>query len=298
LYGLQVESACFLPESVPVEGVRVDVEITVADIAKNFKSQVGADGIVHLNKNTILVKVTDLAFFLVQNGKLIVIDNIGENGEKEEALIRLYLLGPIFNLLLSQRAVLLLHSCCIGYKNNRCFVVAGDSGAGKSTLAGTSIKRDPFYLLSDDVSLIAFNSKDEPFVQPSLPRIKLLPDALKRLQFSAIGLEKLPVESNKYSFLAHSDYERNPAILDVVFVLQGTDVVSLGLERLKGKKKVSNILKHLFWINNRYKIGHRDIDFIQATKVAHQCETFLVCYNKQIHSPELIVEHLTSALPN
>ena len=298
MYGLLVKSAYHFPESVSVDSMKFDVEISLGTIPESTKSKVDESGIVHLDEQRCLIKINGVAFFLVQNGDRIVVDELGGKDTETKASVRLYLLGPILNLLLNQRSTLLFHSCCIGYRG-KCFIVAAECGTGKSTLAATFIKRDGLCLLSDDVSLVFFSSEGKPFVQPSLPRIKLLPDALECLKISSGGLERLPVENDKYSFLTHSEYHCMPMELKNIFILEDAAADdSMKIRLLNGKVKLSKILKHSYWNDDRFSIGHRDVDFIQAAKVARQCKTFLVSFSKQKHSPDYIVEHIINLLSN
>jgi len=177
LYGLLVKSVYSFPESLPSEKGRYDVEILSGHIPEELKNQVGSSGILHSAKNTSVVRIEDVAYYYVEEGKRITVDEIGENPNDIEAVIRLDLLGIVFNLLLSQRSSLLIHGCCLGL-GGKCFIVAGETGAGKSTLAATFLKNPDFSLLAEDTCLISFSPQNFPVVQPTLPRIKLLPDAL------------------------------------------------------------------------------------------------------------------------
>ncbi len=177
-YGLIIRSEIRLPEFVQVPEQNMDVIIRIGKIDSSLKG----------NDKDIKYKVLGNDFFwswkgvgdyLICNGREILIepDLDGDNFSN----IRQPLYGSAMAAVLKQRGFLILHANAIEVKG-KVVVIAGDKGYGKSTLTA-ALQANGHRVVSDDITAISIK-KNNVYIMPGLPNVKLWPDAVK-----AIGLD-------------------------------------------------------------------------------------------------------------
>jgi hypothetical protein len=89
-----------------------------------------------------------------------------------------YLLGPILGFVRRLRGATCLHGSAVAL-DGRAVILVGASGAGKSTTAAALARRG-WAMLTDDVAPL-IEQGGSFLVQPGLPRLLLLPEALRSL---------------------------------------------------------------------------------------------------------------------
>ena len=130
----------------------------------------------------------DLARFLIEDGRRIMVDIVGD---VEEDVIAARVLGEIFATLLRQRGLLVLHACAVE-KEGEAIAFVGESGWGKSTLAEAFCQRG-YSLVTDDVLALSFEGS-QPTLVSSYPEIRLRTDSAEFLVPDGSGLS--PIERN------------------------------------------------------------------------------------------------------
>jgi hypothetical protein len=174
-YGLSIHSELALPELLGEEKAS-DVTIRVRKLESLGRTATG-DG------NSFLGAAANVGVFAARNGREIIIDPVPG---VDEALLRTFLLGPIFAVLLRQRGLLVLHASATVW-NGAALAFMGGSGLGKSTLALSFYARG-CAIITDDLMAVRVGPAP-PEVPPGYPRVKLLPDAAAALGYA---FEKLP----------------------------------------------------------------------------------------------------------
>jgi len=224
-YGLGICSSFDLPELVKLEETRpVDVIVQKGPVDFSRRPQ-GAEGSdwIWATRDEACLFIKGTGGFHVQGGKVMTVDLASG---AEEALMRLYLLGPGLYLLLHQRGYLLLHASCIELPGGAVAFVA-NKGTGKSTLAAAFVRRG-MPIVADDLIAVEISGSNNgngiPIVHPGFPQMKLLPDALE-------GLGENPQALPKINSLADKRARRAEKFADRALPLRRVYVLSEGGQR-------------------------------------------------------------------
>jgi hypothetical protein len=181
-----------------------DVTIIEGDVPTELADAVRVGDVLEKNAQHALLRINDVADFLISCGNRIVIAR--RSGCVPDTL-ETYLFGSVFGILLQQREVFSLH---VGAVETREGLVAfcGPSGAGKSTIVTELNRVTGCPIFCDDVASVSMVD-GVPFLNPGASRIKLCRDALQRFGISKDGLAKDHTGRDKYKL--HLDGERSSA---------------------------------------------------------------------------------------
>lgn len=214
-FGLSIYSELALPELPSIEITNREVDVTVSlDKFLRFGMDTKPYEFVAEDR-MVTVNMPEAGVFRVRDGnKIIVAPYIGA----QEDLIRLYVLGTCFGILLMQRGIYPLHGSALAI-NGKAYAIVGQSGAGKSTLAAVMMEKG-YKLLSDDVIAVAFDPlTDQPIVIPSYPQQKLWQSSLKALGRSEESLRSIYGRETKYCIPLSESYHVSPLPLAAIFEL-------------------------------------------------------------------------------
>jgi hypothetical protein len=179
MYGLIVQSdfALSLANAEPASFLaltdsRADVQVSVGSCDQILK-----ESTIH---QYFQGSIDGLGQFLILNGDRII-------AEPEKNVSREHLcpaiLGSAMAILLQQRGLLVLHASCVAI-DEQAIAFLGVSGAGKSTMASAFHYMHGYPLITDDLLAIDLRN-GHPVVLPSLPLVKLFPDAAIALGHSS-----------------------------------------------------------------------------------------------------------------
>jgi hypothetical protein len=147
----------------------------------------------HLQDRSSYVRWRGLGEFLVSDrGRQILWDRAPEAPMES---FQVYLLGQALSFALVKGGFEPLHGTAIVHQG-QAIVLLGDSGFGKSTLAA-SFLAEGCPLLTDDLLLLRPSAAGM-LAYPGPPRIKLFPDAARRLLPSAAAGVPMNSETNKH----------------------------------------------------------------------------------------------------
>jgi hypothetical protein len=127
-----------------------------------------------------LLEVPDVARYLVEDGRRIVIEPLPQADEVQVA--RFLYMTPLAALYF-QRGVPAFHAAAVVGPDG-AVLLAGDSGAGKSTLLAALLQRG-WRLLADELSAVDVDARGKPTVLPTSAELVLWPDAKERLKMDA-----------------------------------------------------------------------------------------------------------------
>jgi hypothetical protein len=168
----------------------IDVIISVGSVPEAIGESQQIMAGYYANRSEVLLSIPEVGRFVARDGKSIVVEPAAE---VEAGAIELFLLGSMLGAILHQRGLFPLHCCAFAHRGG-CVVLMGESGAGKSTL-GALLSDRGFLLVSDDVLVVRPRIDGEFCAEPSLPILKLWPDALAA---SALTDHFAPIEYAEY----------------------------------------------------------------------------------------------------
>ena len=128
-YGLAIQSEIPLPEA-PATGAGTQVLIRQGKVEKPA-GEPNAERTYEIDQANFRVYWRGVGTFLIRCGTDVVVEP--ESGA-EEAVLRLYLLGPVLGILLHQRGFLVLHASVVSIAGGAVGFL-GEKGWGKSTTA-------------------------------------------------------------------------------------------------------------------------------------------------------------------
>lgn len=239
IFGLVVSSEIECPEINIVSGAPdVVIRFGYVPLTFDFPSYKGA--CFESTPGKLLLKVMNVARYLVSNGNEIIID---PEPNADEPSIRLFLLGSAMGALLLQRGILPLHGSSIS-ANNEAIVIAGMTGMGKSTLAARLLL-ERFEPLADDIA--AINFKDNiPYVIPGIRHLKLWRDSLLKLNIQTDGLKKVRNELEKFYYLPKLKFRNNAYPLKMIYILNYHNDGEIEIRALSGVEKFRVLRNNIY----------------------------------------------------
>ena len=179
LAGLSVQSEIALPGAIvdarPDGGA--DVTIRFGAVPSSIENATAAGVTWAMDAERFLLRVPDIARFLVTGGRAIEIALEGA-ATIEDATA--FVAGTVLGILLHQRGHVLLHASAVSV-DGEAVLFCGPSGAGKSTLAAALARRGrPF--VTDDFCAIGFDDRGRPIVHPDGRSLKLWAQAIDKLE--------------------------------------------------------------------------------------------------------------------
>ena len=243
VFGLTLASELELPELPPGDGPP-DVTVRRGEVPEEL-AEVKKRGVLYqAGPGRLLLKVRDVARFLVSDGRQIV---VATEPEAEEGSVRIFLYGSALGALLQQRGVLPLHASAIE-ADGRAIVLAGNSGEGKSTLAA-AFHRAGYRVLADDV--VAVHPGDDgnggaPRAYPAYPILKLWPDALARLEIDPGELARERPEIEKTILPTGERFTGEPLPISHVYLLHSSNKDELELHPITGMGKLAALWRFTY----------------------------------------------------
>jgi hypothetical protein len=151
---------------------------------------------------------------LVRDGREIVVDPAPD---VEERVLRLFILGTIFAMLLHQRGeVVVLHASVVAI-SGQAVAFIGAKGAGKSAIAAT-LHAQGHDLVADDILAIDMR-QGCPMALPGFPHLKLWPDSVASLGHVPETLPRLRPELEKRGYRITTGFSPAPVPLKCIYVL-------------------------------------------------------------------------------
>lgn len=179
LCGWHLESAIPLPELTRWNGVggsspeeTIQIELQKLSLSKPELPYFT------IREDGVSLRVNGVGHFRINRGANRV--TVQPEDGVDPLLLRAHLFGSVLAILCYGRGLFPLHGSCV-LLDGHAVVFSGASGAGKSTLA-TAMARRGHPLLCDDICAVDLSNPRRPTLRPAFPRVKLLPDVIKRFQ--------------------------------------------------------------------------------------------------------------------
>ncbi len=261
-YGLHVASEIECPELCPVRPTAAEVIIRFGPVPHYLVNPTGSGVLYQTTPDTFLLKLDQIARYLVRNGNEITIEPVPD---ADADAIRLFLLGSCFGALLFQRGLLPLHGSAIATPKG-AVVFVGASGHGKSTLAG-AFHHQGYQVLSDDVAAVTI--KDGiPHVLPAYPRLMLWADAVERLGITNSKLRPARAQLEKFHYRLEQPPLEHEYPLHAIYLLAPTNSSTITITPLSGFDKIQKLNDNTY--RNQFLTGMKLVEthFRQIAAVA------------------------------
>ena len=178
-YGLGIEAELEIPEFLPVDQLPTTfktVSVRFGSLSAPPLQETPSACRCQINPDEAYLEWPQGGLFLVRQGQEIIIDPAKD---ADEMLVRTFLLGAAFGLLLHQQGQMVLHASAIALDEGAVLFI-GDRGAGKSTTAAL-FQSHGYSLIADDVTVLDMSQPESVMVVPSFPQIKLWPESITSL---------------------------------------------------------------------------------------------------------------------
>lgn len=238
-YGLRLRSELELPELVRGEPGEPDVEIRFGEVPVTEEDGEDPRGVIRATETEVDLYWKTVGGYRILRGREIVIDPAKG---VDEGLLRVFLLGAAFGVLLHQRNHLVLHASAARVGDRAVAFVAWKRWGKSTTAAAMHARGHPF--IADDIVAIDVADPARPQVIPGFPQIKLWPDAVASLGFGPEELPRLHSHLEKRSRLLGDGFVRSRCPLGAIFVLDKGE--RLELEDCGPQEAFSELIRHAY----------------------------------------------------
>lgn len=259
IHDFVLQSQIAFPELVEVPQQNSQIKIEEKRVPYSLGSEVKTifEGELLYEKieNQLLLFIKDVGRVLIEEGKKITFERIGDT---DDSTARLYLLGSCLSFALMMTGSFPLHGSVVT-TNHGTAMFMGESGRGKSTIAAI-FNAHGHHVLSDDVSIVKFDNHHIPVVFPSVRHIKLWQDSIDKLGYNKENLSKVMNNFDKWQVKIGKSSLPNATPLKIIYDLEPQSGSALEITPTFGLDKLNRLLKNMhrpmgieiFGLENRY----------------------------------------------
>lgn len=221
----------------PLYCSQYDIDIRTDKVPSELDKSIFKNNYISYNANHVLMKIPEVATYLISDGKEIIIDII--DGAKDGD-VATFTFGSAMGTLLFQRNMLALHGSAIRTPRG-AIIFAGEKGAGKSTTAAALSQRG-YQFMSDDVCAISFDN-GTPLLYPGLSRAKLTEDSYSKVMGHSCDKPMISPIMKKYA--APFDINEDPSPIYAICIL---DIANdqLNLKKIIGSTRMTEIMRQIY----------------------------------------------------
>lgn len=244
IHHLTLQSQFPFPELIEVKQQESDIVIIESLVPHSLNSELGIIFEGHLTyekfENKLLLLIKDVGRVLIEEGKTITFERADG---VDDGTLRLYILGSCLSFALMMQGIFPLHGSVVNTDHGTAMFM-GESGYGKSTIAAT-FNAKGHQVLSDDVSIVRFDTNNTPLVFPSVRHIKLWDDSIDKLGYDKKNLSKVMSNWNKWQIGTDKKYNPAPFSLSVIYDLDPRKDKHLCISPIYGIEKLNILLKNI-----------------------------------------------------
>ena len=285
-YGLAIRCEIPLSEAPPT-GARTQVVIRLGKVEKPWGAT-GSERAYAIDRDSFRVFWRAVGTFLIRFGSDVVVE---PDPGTDEAMLRLYILGPVLGILLHQRGCLVLHASVVNI-GGAAVGFLGEKGLGKSTTAAALNARG-HGLVADDILAILPATSGIPMVQPGLPAFKLWPDSVAAsFGDDANMLPRLHSKVEKRIRQANVGVGHGPVPLNRLYVLdQGEVLESISMHPCAA---LISLVRHSYLAHQMTSLGGAKRNFVQCSHLANQVAVRRLQRPRDLHALDEIARLIES----
>jgi hypothetical protein len=288
-YEINFASAIELPDIMPQAQVpsRPDVTIRIGKTPSCLVAQKDDSAWFQSSKQQTLIKIEDIANYLISNGNSIIVEPAG-NADPD--MVRLFLLGSATGALLYQRGLLPLHGSAVETPGGAMAFI-GPQGIGKSTLVA-HFKQRGYRILSDDICVIAPGTQGILEVLPAFPKLRLCSDALERLGRSTDNLRRARFDGDKFVVPVAGRHCPHPVILGAIHLLSAGTDADIMTRTFHGFGRADCLLSNLYRAEYLQGLESEIRIYNLAMSIASHARLVEVVHNRDPDRIEELVDRL------
>ncbi len=261
-FGLTLESEVPLPELIESTGEPA-VSIRFGEVPAKLADPLDEGGFFQARPGAFLLNIPDIARYLVNDGREIVID---PETSRDSVDIRVFLLGSAFGALLQQRQLLTLHASSVQTPDG-AVLFSGPSGMGKSTILAGLMQRG-YPMLADDVTAVDCSTTEPPVAYPAFPRTRLWENSLTHLDYSQGSRLRVRDQLDKYTVPA-TTFCGSPQPVRAICCLGMHNGHGVMVEQIADMNRFTEIMGCTYRRRFVKALGLRDKHFAQVMSLAN-----------------------------
>ena len=281
VYGLNIESKIEVPEFEVIDSNSdIDVKLYFGVVNEKIINLITQGHRAKYEKQDMWFYIEDVAIFHIYNGDTVVIEPMGDKNNK---MIKLYIMGSVMGMILLQRNMVAIHGGGIVIDGKGC-IFTGQKGAGKSTIT-TALRKKGYKFIADDVCSI--NIGETNTINYGFGYQKLCEDAMEKLGYSLDEYEPFrgDLNVNKYIVPAFDEFTKEELPLEAVFELVVGDVDEVVIEEVLGANKVNKLIENVFRIEMlRYSGGIEPVYFKKCLDIVKSTKIYKITRPKDVFS--------------
>ena len=283
VYGVNIESKIEVPEFEVIDSNSdIDVKLSFGVVNEEIIDLITQGHRAKYEKQDMWFYIEDVAIFHIYNGDTVTIEPMGDKNNK---MIKLYIMGSVMGMILLQRNMVAIHGGGIVIDGKGC-IFTGQKGAGKSTIT-TALRNKGYKFIADDVCSI--NIGETNTIHHGFGYQKLCEDAMEKLGYNLNEFEPFrgDLNVNKYIVPAFDEFTKEEVPLEAVFELAVGDVDEVKIEEILGANKMNKLIENIFRVEMlRYSGGIDPIYFKKCLDIAKEIKMYKITRPKDIFTVE------------
>ena len=283
LYGVNIESKIEVPEFEVIDSNSdIDVKLSFGVVDEEIIKLITQGYRSKYEKQDMWFYIENVAIFHIYNGDTVVIEPMGDKNNK---MIKLYIMGSVMGMVLLQRNMVAIHGGGIVIDGKGC-IFTGRKGAGKSTIT-TALRKKGYKFIADDVCSV--NTGEINTIHHGFGYQKLCEDAMEKLGYNLDEFEPFrgDLGVNKYIVPAFDEFTKEEVPLEAVFEISVGDVDKVEIEEILGADKMNKLIENVFRIEMlRYAGGMEPKYFKQCLDIAKSTKMYRITRPKDVFSVE------------
>lgn len=293
VYGVNIESKIEVPEFEVIDSnSNIDVKLSFGVVNEEIINLITQGHRAKYKKQDMWFYIEDVAIFHIYNGDTVTIEPMGDKNNK---MIKLYIMGSVMGMILLQRNMVAIHGGGIVIDKKGC-IFTGQKGAGKSTIT-TALRKKGYKFIADDVCSI--NIGDKNTISYGFGYQKLCEDAMGKLGYNIDDYEPFrgDLNVNKYIVPAFDEFTKEEVPLEAIFELSVGDVEKVEIEEVLGTSKINKIIENIFRIEIlRFSGGIEPSYFKKCLDIAKNTRLYKITRPKDVFSVEDQIQFVKDAI--